>query len=955
VLLWLPALVHASVIGIDFGSTFMKVALVQLKVPLEIVPNTISKRKTEIAVAFDRGERMVGNDAFGHLSRKPMFSFAHFREMLGRSIDHPLVKAQEALRFGVTPIFNESHGGIAFTLNEENTFTAEELTAMMFTYARDTVKDFGGQAVRDCVITVPSFATAHERRALTTAAEIAGLKVLALIEENTAAALQYGKDNVFEDKTVLYYNMGASATQVLIANYNNYTVKELGKNKTIGTFDVKAKTWDMTLGGEQFDIVLMEHFADKFNEKWGAAAKGDDIRSKVRPMQKLRAQATKTKHVLSANTEIPVKVNSLHDDVDLSFLITRKDFEGMVTPLLERVTTPIQEALDFAGLTVADLDAVELIGGAQRIPKIQSILGDFFGDHPLGVHLNADEAPALGAAFEAANLSTAFKVRKTGMTDYSHFPVEVKLRSIANADGGGILGGLFGGGKKDEAAEEEAMQWGKQTVMFPAWSKLDAKKKIAFHHDHDISCEVSYAPVEEGGVALPEGTPTLLQSFNITGIAKFAKEQEDKGTCGGNENSKPKIHLTFKLDAGAIVRLAKAEATCEEPKPVENATDATEAVVDASAESTDSNATSEETAASPEAEATDDASEEQTEDAPKAEGDSDAASTNSTESEDADSKKDGKKKSKKDKAEKKEKKSKKEKKKDLVHTANLVIDEQFTDAAVVAVSPPEVQTSKDKLAYLQELADLRRAKLEAKNTLEAYLYEVKNRVDDEAQTVDQVTTEEQREELLELARQYIDWLDDDGYDVETEIYIEKKGDVKKLATPIFFRATELEARPKAVTMMTDKIAKIRTLVAKWEKDMPQVTEIEREDVLALADKVMAWVDDKKAAQDALELSVEPAFTSSEATAQLDAIGKLVTRLARKPKPKPKPVVNATNSTNSTNATEPVANATDAADAPSGDGEEAPKETESESADDGEASTSEEAAGDAGGAAGDDEL
>jgi len=735
--------------------------------------------------------------------------------------------------------------------------------------------------------------------------------------------------------------------QVLIANYNNYTVKEAGKNKTIGAFEVKAKTWDMTLGGEQFDIVLMEYFADKFNEKWGAEAKGDDIRSKVRPMQKLRAQATKTKHVLSANTEIPVKVNSLHDDVDLSFLITRTEFEEMATPLLDRVTTPIKEALEFAGLTVADLDAVELIGGAQRIPKIQSILGDFFGDHPLGVHLNADEAPALGAAFEAANLSTAFKVRKTGMTDYSHFPVEVKLRSIATADGGGILGGLFGGGKKDEAAEEEAMQWEKQTVMFPAWSKLDAKKKIAFHHDHDISCKVSYAPVEEGGVALPEGTPALLQSFNITGIAKFAEEQEDKGTCGGNENSKPKVHLTFKLDAGGIVRLAKAEATCEEPKQVENATDA--AAADASAESTDSSATSAETASS-EAEAADDASEEPAEDAPKPEGDSDAAGANSTESEDADSKKDGKKKSKKDKADKKEKKAKKEKKKDLVHTANLAIDEQFTDAAVVAVSPPEVQTSKDKLAYLQELADLRQAKLEAKNTLEAYLYEVKNRVEDEAQTVDQVTTEEQREELLELARQYIDWLDDEGYDVETEIYIEKKRDVKKLATPIFFRATELEARPKAVNMVTDKVSKIRTLVAKWEKDMPQVTESEREDVLALADKVMAWADDKKAAQDALELSVEPAFTSSEATAQLDAISKLVTRLARKPKPKPKPVINATNSTNSTNATEPASNATDAADAPSGDGEAAPKETESEGAGDTEASASEEAAG-----AGDDEL
>jgi hypoxia up-regulated 1 len=121
---------------------------------------------------------------------------------------------------------------------------------------QDITKAFGGQAVRDCVITVPSFATAHERRALLAAAEVAGLKVLSLMEENTAAALHYGKDNVFDNKTVLYYNMGAAATQVTVVTYSNYTVKEAGKNKTVGTFDVRAKAWDEALGGEHFDLAV---------------------------------------------------------------------------------------------------------------------------------------------------------------------------------------------------------------------------------------------------------------------------------------------------------------------------------------------------------------------------------------------------------------------------------------------------------------------------------------------------------------------------------------------------------------------------------------------------------------------------------------------------------------------------------------------------------------------------
>ena len=846
----------------------------QLKVPLEIVPNTISKRKTELAVAFDRGERMVGNDAFGMLSRKPQFSFTHFREMLGRSLEHPLVEGTKALKYGTVPFYNETHGGIAYKLDDQNTFTAEELTAMMFTYARDTTKDFGGQAVRDCVITVPSYATAHERRALMSAAEIAGLKVLALIEENTAAALQYGKDNVFEDKTVLYYNMGASSTQVLIANYHNYTIKELGKNKTIGSFEVKAKSWDSKLGGEQFDIVLMNHFAEKFNEQWGAATKGDDVRTKIRPMAKLRAQATKTKHVLSANTEIPVKVNSLHDDADLSFLMTRQAFEDMAAPLFARVTAPIEEALAFANMTLADLDAVELIGGGQRIPKIQSILSEFFGDQPLGVHLNADEAPALGAAFEAANLSTAFKVRKTGMTDYSHFPVEVKLRSIATEEGGGILEGLFGGAKKDSAEEQEAMEWKKQTVVFDAWSKLDKSKKIAFHHNRDINCELNYVSPGEESVPLPTGTATFLRSFNITGIAKFAKEQAEKGTCGGNEKGMPKVHLTFKLDAGGIVRLAKAEATCEEPKAVENATDTNTTDAEAPTEVNEEKNGSEEVD-------------------PVNLNETQANETEGTETTE-------KKKGKKEKSAK-EKKTKKERKKDAVQTVNLLVDEQYTDPAVLSISPSEMQSSKDKLAYLQVLADLRTAKLEAKNTLEAYLYEIKNRVEDEAETVDQVTTEEQREEILNTVRNYADWLDDDGYDVETEIYITKRKEVKALADPIFFRASELVDRPKAVKSMSGKIEKIKQLVEKWITDMPHITETERKEVIDRADEGMKWLDEKVAAQKDLDMSVEPAFTSSEVYSELDSVGKVVTRLARKPKPKPKPILNVTNATNTTDS------------------------------------------------------
>jgi hypoxia up-regulated 1 len=240
-----------------------------------------------------------------------------------------------------------------------------------------------------------------------------------------------------------------------------------------------------------------------------------------------------------------------------------------------------------------DIDAVEMIGGGQRIPSILSTLGDYFGERlPLGVHLNADESPALGAAFEAANISTMFKVRKTGMTDRSPWPVSISLKSIPKSTTeSSLLGGLFSAKKTKEEleADVESDKWEKSTTLFKSWSKLDAKKLIAFHHDRDIMCEVSYAQDEPGFELLPQGTPKLIAQYNITGVSEVMKAMTTKGykTCGLDGSTKPKMTLHFKLDSSGIVRLVKAEATCEQPNPTNDTTAAT-AATGADADSSDS-------------------------------------------------------------------------------------------------------------------------------------------------------------------------------------------------------------------------------------------------------------------------------------------------------------------------------------------------------------------------------
>lgn len=179
--------------------------------------------------------------------------------MLGKSAVHPLVEEITKKQYFPHDIYtNETNGHTSLKL-EETYYTPEELIAMLMQYAKDITAGYGGKQIKDCVITVPSHFTEHERKALYTAADIADLRVLSLIEENTAAALHYSIDRVFESpNTILYYNMGSSSVQVTVVTYSSYVIKEAGKNKTIGQFEVVGKAWDNTLGGFNFDVKLAE-------------------------------------------------------------------------------------------------------------------------------------------------------------------------------------------------------------------------------------------------------------------------------------------------------------------------------------------------------------------------------------------------------------------------------------------------------------------------------------------------------------------------------------------------------------------------------------------------------------------------------------------------------------------------------------------------------------------------
>jgi len=839
-----------AILGVDVGSLYMKVALVQRNAPLEIVTNLHSKRKTEQMVLFDQGSRFYGADASSLMARKPHLTPSQMTVLLGRAHDHPSVEVLKERHYHFTPSYNETRSGVCLTIDNVE-FTPEELVAMVLTHAKDITTAFGVTTpLKDCVLTVPSFYTQHERRALLDAAELAELNVLALVNENTAAALHFGIDRIDETPlNYLFYNMGAGALQVSVVRYLSYPHKatKYAKEKNVGAFEVLGTSWDATLGGASFDARLVEFMADEFNVIWNEKRKttGKDVRDYPRAMAKLMIQANKVKHVLSANSDIPVFIDALQDDVNYQTHISRAKFEEICHDLLERASKPIEAALKMANVTLDELDAVEMIGGAMRVPKVQEAVRDALGGKlELGMHLNSDESMALGAAFHGANVSTSFKVRHVGLADVNPFPIAVDLTDLSvgkeeKKSGGGLFGKKKDDDKKKKGGDDE---WAKHATIFKLGSKLGVKKTIAFSYDKDVHVEVNYEESDN----LPIGTGLSIEQYDVSGIAEFAKEMADK------ELGTPKVSLQFELDGSGITKLIKAEAVVEETVIVEE-----------------------------EVEVEDDDEEEKkddTEDKAEEKKDDDAEKEPETETKD-----DDKKEEKKDEKKKKTKTVQKEKKKKHVRALSV---SSYHVGTIRPYSPEIMAESKAKLDALAQKDKERMMLEEAKNKYEGYIYFIRNKLVDDEEDINKISTEEQREALRKSAEEAEDWMFDEGFSADLKTYEAKYEELSAPAEKVFFRAAELSARPKAIKALTSKLDKVGDLMKKWETTMTHITEEERQEVLDKVEEARKWVEEKVAEQEKADQTADPVFTSEEVPGQTKKIESIVGRLMKKPKPKP---------------------------------------------------------------------
>lgn len=379
---------YAGAIGIDLGTTYSCVATYENSV--EIIANEQGNRVTPSFVAFTDKERLIGDAAKNQAALNPKNTVFDAKRLIGRRYDDPSVQKDikswpfKVIDSNGSPLIEVTY------LGEQKTFTAQEISSMVLTKMKEIAEAKLGQKVEKAVVTVPAYFNDPQRQATKDAGSIAGLNVLRIINEPTAAAIAYGlgAGKTEEEKNVLIFDLGGGTFDVSLLQIQG------------GVFTVKSTAGDTHLGGQDFDTNLLNYFQEDFKKKTGIDISGD-----ARALRRLRTAAERAKRTLSSGTQVPVEVDSLAEGQDFSQTLTRARFEALNDKLFKSTLEPVTKVLADASVDKSKVDEVVLVGGSTRIPKIQKLLSDFFDGKKLEKSINPDEAVAYGAAVQGAILT----------------------------------------------------------------------------------------------------------------------------------------------------------------------------------------------------------------------------------------------------------------------------------------------------------------------------------------------------------------------------------------------------------------------------------------------------------------------------------------------------------------------------------------------------------------------
>ncbi|XDG09079.1 hypothetical protein ABKA04_008694 [Annulohypoxylon sp. FPYF3050] len=653
-----------SVVGVDFGTLNTVIAVARNR-GVDVITNEVSNRATPSLVGFGPKSRYLGEPAKTQEISNLKNTVSSLKRLGGRSINDPDIQIEQQYVSAALVDVGGQVGAEVSYLGKKEKFSATQLTAMFLSKIKQTTQNELKLPVSDLVISVPAWFTDVQRRSLLDAAEIAGLKLLRVMNDTTAAALGYGITKLdlpsAEEKPrrVAFVDIGHADYSCSIVEFKK------------GELSVKSTAYDRHFGGRDFNLALVNHFQKEFKGKYKI-----DITTNPKAMVRVEAAAEKLKKILSANQQAPMNIESLMNDIDVTAMITRQEFEALVEPLLNRVTVPLEQALAEAKLSKDDIDVIELVGGCTRVPALKERIQAFFAK-PLSFTLNQDEAVARGCAFSCAILSPVFKVRDFSVQDIVNYPIE------------------FSWEKDVDIPDEDT-----SLTVFNRGNVLPSTKILTFYRKQPFDLEARYAKPEE----LPGKVSPFIGKFSVKGVK--ADPKTEFMIC--KLKARVNIHGVLNVESGYYVEDQEVEEEVKDEKK---------------------------------------------EDGDKK--DPDAMET--------DDKKDS----------------------DKPKTRKVKKQVRKGDLPIVAGTNSLDEATKNNLTE-KEATMLMEDKLvadteEKKNELETYIYDLRNKLDDQYADF---ANDDEKDKLRSKLTESEDWLYEDGEDATKAVYVAKMDEIRAMAGPI---------------------------------------------------------------------------------------------------------------------------------------------------------------------------